>query len=87
MATVTVQCDTCSPDERAEHRRAIEEAYGKDDVVVEVRLSRAAAVITVEYAVEHHATGGPGAPAKAPTPRDATDRVRQALKIKGHQVL
>lgn len=34
MATVTVQCDTCAPDER-----------------------------------------------------DATDRVRQALKIKGHQVL
>lgn len=87
MATVTVQCDTCSPDERAEHRRAIEEAYGKDDVVVEVRLSRAAAVITVEYAVEHAATGGPGVPVKAPTPRDVTDRVRQALKIKGHQVL
>ena len=43
MATVTVQCDTCSPDERAELRRAIEEAFGKDDVVVEVRLSRAAA--------------------------------------------
>ena len=87
MATVTVQCDSCSSDERADLRRAIEEAYGKDDVVVEVRLSRAAAVITVEYAVEHHATGGPGAPVKAPTPKDVTDRVRKALKVKGHQVL
>jgi hypothetical protein len=87
MATVTVQCDTCSSDERADLRRVIEEAYGKDDVVVEVRLSRAAAVITVEYAVEHHATGGPGVPVKAPTPKDVTDRVRKALKVKGHQVL
>lgn len=87
MATVTVQCDTCSSDERSELRRAIEEAYGKDDVVVEVRLSRAAAVITVQYAVEHHATGGPGTPVKAPTPKDVTDRVRKALKVKGHQVL
>lgn len=87
MATVTVQCETCSPDERADLRRAIEEAYGKDDVMVEVRLSRAAAVITVEYAVEHHVTGGPGVPVKAPTPKDVTDRVRKALKVKGHQVL
>ena len=87
MATVTVQCDTCSPDESAELRRAIEEAYGKDDVVVDVRLARAAAVITVEYAVEHHATGGPGVPVQAPTPKDVTDRVRKALKVKGHQVI
>ena len=87
MATVTVHCDTCSPDERADMRRAIEEAYGKDDVVVDVRLSRAGAVITVEDAVEHAATGGPGVPVKAPTPRDATDRVRQALRIKGRQVI
>jgi hypothetical protein len=87
MATVTVQCDTCSPDESADLRRAIEEAYGKDDVVVDVRLSRAAAVITVEYAVEHHQTGGPGVPTQAPTPRDATDRVRKALKVAGRQVI
>ena len=87
MATVTVQCDTCSPDERSEHRRAIEEAYGKDDVVVEVRLSRAAAIITVEYAVEHHATSGKGGVGPPPAPRDVTDRVRKALKAKGHQVL
>jgi len=87
MATVTVQCDSCSPDERADIRRAIEEVYGKDDVVVEVRLSRAAAVITVEYAVEHHATGGKGGVGPPPAPRDATDRVRKALKVKGHQVI
>ena len=87
MATVTVQCETCSPDERADLRRAIEEAYGKDDVMVEVRLSRAAAVITVEYAVEHHVTGGPGVPVQAPAPKDATDRVRKALKITGRQVI
>jgi hypothetical protein len=90
MATVTVQCDSCSPDERADLRRAIEEAWGKDDVVVEVRMSRAAAVITVEYAVEHKATSGPSGPGglgPKPTPHDVTGRVRQALKIKGHQVL
>lgn len=87
MATVTVHCDTCSPDERADLRRAIEEAYGKDDVVVDVRLSRAGAVITVEDAVEHAATGGPGVPVKAPTPRDAIDRVRRALKVTGRQVI
>jgi len=90
MATVTVQCDSCSPDERSEIRRAIEEAYGKDDVVVEVRLSRAAAVLTVEYAVEHKATSGPSGPGglgPKPTPHDVADRVRQALKASGHQVL
>lgn len=87
MATVTVHCDTCSPDERADLRRAIEESYGKDDVVVDVRLSRAGAVITVEDAVEHAATGGPGVPVKAPTPRDVVDRVRQALKVAGRQVI
>jgi len=87
MATVTVQCDDCSSDETADMRRAIEEAYGKDDVVVEVRVSRAAAVITVESAIEHRATGGPGVPAHAPTPRDATERVRQALRVMGRQVL
>ena len=87
MATVTVQCDTCTADESADLRRAIEEAYGKDDVMVEVRLSRAAAVITVDYAVEHHVTGGPGVPAKAPAPRDATERVRSALRATGRQVL
>ena len=87
MATVTVQCDSCSSDESADLRRAVEEAYGKDDVVVDVRLSRAGAIITVDSAVEHHATGGPGVPVQAPTPRDATERVRQALRIKGRQVL
>ena len=87
MATVTVQCDGCSSDETADIRRAIEEAYGKDDVVVDVRVSRAAAVITVQSAVEHAATGGPGVPVQAPTPRDATERVRQALRVMGRQVL
>jgi hypothetical protein len=87
MATVTVQCDTCSSDEAADLRRAIEEAYGKADVVVDVRLSRAGAVITVDSAVEHAATGGPGVPAQAPTPRDATERVRQALRTMGRQVI
>jgi hypothetical protein len=87
MATVTVHCDSCSPDERADMRRAIEEAYGKDDVVVDVHLSRAGAIITVEDAVEHHATGGPGVPVQAPTPRDVIDRVRQALKKTGRQVI
>jgi hypothetical protein len=87
MATVTVHCDTCSSDEAADLRRTIEESYGKDDVVVEVRLSRAGAVITVESAVEHAATGGPGVAAHAPTPRDATDRVRRALRTMGRQVL
>ena len=33
MATVTVQCESCSSDETADIRRAIEEAYNKDDVV------------------------------------------------------
>ena len=87
MATVTVQCDTCSTDERADLRRAIEELYAKDDVMVEVRLSRAAAVITVEYAVETPAVGGPGGAAPQPAPRDVTDRVRQALRTAGRQVL
>jgi hypothetical protein len=87
MATVTVHCDSCSSDERSDLRRVIEEEYGKDDVVVDVRLSRAGAVITVEDAVEHAATGGPGVPVQAPTPRDATDRVRQALKRAGRQVI
>jgi hypothetical protein len=87
MATVSIQCDTCSPDERADMRRAIEEAYGKDDVVVDVRLSRAGAIITVESAVEHASTGGPGVAVKAPTPKDATDRVRKALKLMGRQVI
>jgi len=87
MATVTVQCDSCSSDESADLRRTIEEAYGKDDVVVDVRLSRAAGVITIDSAVEHRATGGPGVPVHAPTPRDATERVRQALRVKGRQVL
>lgn len=87
MATVTVHCESCSSDETADIRRAIEEAYNKDDVVVDVRISRAGAVITVESAVEHAATGGPGVPVKAPTPRDATDRVRQALKVMGRQVI
>jgi hypothetical protein len=88
MATVTVQCTDCSSDESADIRRAIEEAYGKEDVVVDVRVSRAAAIITVESAVEHAATGGPDVPTQAPTPRDVTERVRQALKATGrHQVL
>jgi hypothetical protein len=85
MATVTVQCDTCSADERADLRRAIEEAYQKDDVVVEVRLSRAAAVVTVEYAMETPAADGSGAPPAAG--RDVTDRVRRALRAAGRQVL
>jgi hypothetical protein len=87
VATVTVQCDTCSVDERSDLRRAIEEAYAKDDVMVEVRLSRAAAVITVEYAVETPVVGGPGGIAPQPTPRDATERVRSALRATGRQVL
>ena len=87
MATVTVQCDTCSADERADLRRVIEEAYPGDDVMVEVRLSRAAAVITVEYATETPAVGGPGGAAPQPVPRDGTDRVRQALRAAGRQVL
>ena len=87
MATVTVQCDDCSSDETADIRRVIEEAYAKDDVVVEVRISRAAAIITVDSAIEHAATGGPGVPPQAPAPRDVTDRVRQALKAMGRQVL
>jgi hypothetical protein len=87
MATVTVQCDTCSADESADIRRTIEEAYGKEDVVVDVRLSRAAGIITIDSAVEHTATGGPGVPVQAPTPRDATERVRQALRVMGRQVL
>jgi hypothetical protein len=87
MATVTVHCDSCSPDERADMRRAIEEAYGKDDVVVDVHLSRAGAIITVVDAVEHRATGGPGVPVQAPTPRDVIDRVRQTLKKTGRQVI
>jgi phage gp16-like protein len=86
MATVTVQCETCSPDERSEIRRVIEEAFGKDEVL-EVRLSRAAAVLTVEYAVEHKATSGPSGPGPKPTPHDVTDRVKKALKASGHQVL
>jgi hypothetical protein len=88
MATVTVHCDTCAPDERAELRRAVEQAFGKDDLVVEVRLSRAAAVVTVEYAMAHHATSGPSSPGPRPAPpHDVTDRVRKALKASGHQVL
>ena len=87
MATVTVQCDTCSADERSDLRRAIEEAYPKADVMVEVRLSRAAAVITVEYAMETAAVGGPGGAAPQPAPRDVTDQVRQALRAAGRQVL
>jgi hypothetical protein len=87
MATVTVQCDTCSADETADLRRAIEEAYGRDDVMVEVRLSRAAAIVTVDYAVEHHVTGGPGVPPGAPAPKDATERVRSALRATGRQVI
>ena len=87
MATVTVQCDSCSSDESADLRRTIEEAYGKEDVVVDVRLSRAGGVITIDSAIEHAATGGPGVPVKAPTPRDATERVRQALRVMGRQVL
>ena len=87
MATVTVQCDSCASDESADLRRTIEEAYGKEDVVVDVRLSRAAGVITIDSAVEHAATGGPGVPVQAPTPRDATERVRQALRVMGRQVL
>jgi len=86
MATVTVQCETCSPDERSEIRRVIEEAFGKDEVL-EVRLSRAAAVLTVEYAVEHKATSGPSGPGPKPAPHDVTDRVKKALKASGHQVL
>jgi hypothetical protein len=87
MATVTVQCDSCSADERADLRRSIEENYAKDDVMVEVRLSRAAAVITVEYAMETAAVGGPGGAAPQPAPRDVTERVRQALRAAGRQVV
>ena len=87
MATVAVQCESCSPDERADLRRTIEEEYGKDDVMVEVRLSRAAAVITVEYAMETPVVGGPGGSAPQPAPRDATERVRRALRAGGRQVL
>ena len=87
MATVTVQCDSCSADERADLRRTIEETYAKDDVMVEVRLSRAASVITVEYAMETPAVGGPGGAAPPPAPRDATERVKSALRAAGRQVL